>query len=106
MVVAAVPCVTSPLPPKLWPPPTDSTVALAAVLLLPTSTVRISPSARSLSSMLSSFFVISAFAKSSVTLSSPAVKLLPPMPPGALPLGASGGWLSVLPLWLSGFAGG
>ena len=56
--------------------------ALAAVLLLPTSTVRISPSARSLSSMLSSFFVISAFAKSSVTLSSPAVKLLPPMPPG------------------------
>ena len=25
---------------------------------------------------------------------------------GALPLGASGGWLSVLPLWLSGFAGG
>ena len=83
--------------------------------------------------MLSSFFVISASAKSSVTLSSPAVKLLPPMPPGALPLeaspsgfsggwlsesplwlleelswplGISGGWLSVLPLWLSGFAGG
>ena len=69
-------------------------MALAAVLLLPTSTVRISPSARSLSSMLSSFFVISAFAKSSVTLSSPAIKLLP-MPPG-VPLGASP----------SGFSGG
>ena len=54
--------------------------AAARLLGLPTSTVRISPSARSLSSMLSSFFVISAFTKSSVTLSSPAVKLLPPMP--------------------------
>ena len=71
---------------------------------------RISPSARSLSSMLSSFFVISASAKSSVTLSSPAVKLLLPMPPGvplgASPSGFSGGWLPESPLWLSGFAGG
>ena len=38
--------------------------------------------------MLSSFFVISAFAKSSVTLSSPAVKLLPLC---VSPSGLSGG---------------
>ena len=74
---------------------------------LPTVTVTTSPSERSERATVSPFSVISAAEKSRVTVSSPAVKPLPPGPPlGASPEGMSGGVPLASPEASSGFAGG